>query len=188
MSNVNERILGIIDFVRGCYEAQTRAFSSFEYKYLRGLILENKVTSVLDVGTGEGNFISGLAGLTPAVMYKAVDADPELISSASEKHSATNLSFEHKLFDHSFPYGNFDLITARFAVEHMKNVPEFISDSFTKLRSGGILMITEYFIATSYAGNRTWKLFRDKELEFYQNIGSHPRISLALPKYLKDQG
>ncbi len=188
MSNVNERIIGIIDFVRGCYEAQTRAFSAFEYEYLRELILKNKVTSVLDVGTGEGNFISGLAALTPDVMYKAVDADPELISSAREKHSAANLSFENILFDPAFASGNFDLITARFAVEHMKNVPEFISDAYTKLRSGGILMITEYFIDTSYAGNSTWKLFRDKELEFYHNIGSHPRISLALPKYLKDQG
>lgn len=188
MSNVNERILGIIDFVRGCYEAQTRAFSAFEYGYLRELIIKNQVTSVLDVGTGEGNFISGLATLTPDVKYKAVDADPELISSAREKHSTSNLSFEHKLFDHSFPYGNFDLVIARFAVEHMKNVTEFISDALTKLRSGGILMITEYYIDTSYAGNSTWKLFRDKELEFYQNIGSHPRISLALPKYLNDQG
>ena len=188
MSNVNERILGIIDFVRDCYEAQTRAFSAFEYDYLRELILKNKITSVLDVGTGEGNFISGLARLTPDVMYKAVDADPELISSAREKHGEANLSFEHRLFDHSFPSGNFDLITARFAVEHMKNVPEFILDAFLKLRSGGILMITEYFIDTSYAGNSTWKLFRDKELEFYHNIGSHPRISLALPKYLKDHG
>ena len=188
MSNVNERILGIIDFVRGCYEAQTRAFSVFEYDYLGELILKNNIKSVLDVGTGEGNFISGLAGLTPSVMYKAVDADPELISSAREKHSAANLSFENMLFDHSFPSENFDLITARFAVEHMKNVPEFILDAFLKLRSGGILMITEYFIDTSYAGNSTWKLFRDKELEFYHNIKSHPRISLALPKYLKDQG
>jgi ubiquinone/menaquinone biosynthesis C-methylase UbiE len=188
MSNVNERILGIIDFVRDCYEAQTRAFSAFEYDYLRELILKNKIASALDVGTGEGNFISGLARLTPDVKYKAVDADPELISSAREKHNAPNLSFEQKLFDHCFPYGNFDLITARFAVEHMKNVPEFVSDAFTKLRSGGILMITEYFIDTSYAGNSTWKLFRDKELKFYHNIGSHPRISLALPKFLKDQG
>jgi ubiquinone/menaquinone biosynthesis C-methylase UbiE len=188
MSNVNERILGIIDFVRDCYEAQTRAFSAFEFDYLRELILKNQITSVLDVGTGEGNFIAGLADLTPMVMYKGVDADPELISSARVKHGAANLSFEPMLFDHSFPYENFDLITARFAVEHMKNVPMFISDAFTKLKSGGILMITEYFIDTSYAGNSTWKLFRDKELEFYHNIGSHPRISLALPKFLKDRG
>lgn len=188
MGNVNERIIGIRDYVRGCYEAQTRAFSGFEYGFLRDLISTNAVRKVLDVGTGEGNFISGLADLAPEVNFKAVDADPELIQAAAENHNRKNLSFEACMFNHLFPGENFDLITARFAVEHMKDVPLFISDAYSKLRQGGILMITEYFIDTTYAGNETWKLFREKELEVYRLLGSHGRISLDLPKYMKDQG
>ncbi len=80
------------------------------------------------------------------------------------------------------------MIHARFAVEHMPDVPFFINEASRRLKKDGILVITEYYIDELFSENEDWKLFRQKELEFYVKFGSHPRISTLLPKYMKDVG
>ncbi len=188
MDFVNEHILEVSAYVEDCYIAQTKAFSPLEYPYLKDIIIHHNIKTILDVGTGEGTFISGLASMTPEVLYEAIDIDKALITRAQHKHHLKNLAFKTLLFDPSFPDVGYDLITARFAVEHMENIPQFISEAYRRLRNGGLLLMTEYYIDKLDSANEMWRLFRDKELEFYLKFGSHPSISLELPKYLYDSG
>ena len=188
MGEINERVLEVSKFVEDCYKAQTRAFSPWEYAFIRDLLLKNNLERVLDVGTGNGTFLHGLAKLTPGVMYEAIDADQFLISHAKKNHELENISFENRLFDHSYPGRNFDLITARFAVEHMSDVAHFISEAYQRINSNGFLLVTEYYIDPMHSDSETWRAFREREHELYLKFGSRPRISLTLPGLMKEAG
>jgi ubiquinone/menaquinone biosynthesis C-methylase UbiE len=188
MENINSRILRESDFVGECYKAQTLAFSPLEYDLIASLVSNHGFIKMLDVGTGNGMFISGLANILPNLQIKAIDADPRLTESAAENYPQKNVTFVNALFDGNFPDEEYDLIHARFSVEHMPDVPCFIAEAYRRLKEGGLLLITEYFVAGDYSGNETWKLFRTKELELYQKFGSHPRISALLPGLYRDAG
>ena len=188
MRNINVKILEDSNFVEDCYAAQTKAFAPAEYIFLKDLIHRHRVKKVLDVGTGNGIFICGLAEHLPHVSFDAIDADGRLINKAKEKNRRKNISYTNALFDSGFMQKEYDLIHARFAVEHMPDVSGFISEAYKRLNKGGFLLVTEYFISDNYNGNEIWKLFRQKEYEFYRKFGSHPRISADIPKLYKDSG
>jgi len=185
---LNTRILGVSAMVEDCYRAQTRAFSPVEYPFIAGLAKKNHIRSALDIGTGEGTFLAGLAPVTPDVNYTAIDADSALIARAQEKYRIPNVTFRNARFDPSFPEDKYDLIMARFAVEHIPDVRQFISEAFRRLSPGGTLLITEYYIDDLHSRNEIWRRFRQKEIEFYHKFGSHPRISTELPRYMRDTG
>jgi len=188
MSEINKRILEISSFVNDCYIAQIKAFSKVEYAYINDIIRGNEISSVLDVGTGEGSFISRLALDNTSVRFLAIDIDEVLISCAKKKGKPNNLTFENTLFDSSFRNESFDLILARFAVEHMTDVTQFIKEAFRRINSGGLLLITEYYIDSLHSKSDEWKFFREKELELYMKFGSHPRISLDIAVHMRVSG
>jgi len=188
MTNVNTKILQGSNFVEACYTAQIVAFSNFEYGCLREIILKNGTGQVLDVGTGTGEYLKGLAVLVPGVSFTAIDADEKLIEIANKKNAAPNICFRNQFFGPDFPSETYDLILARFAVEHMLDVPGFISEACKRLNNGGLILITEYYIDDLHSKNATWRLFRKKEHEFYLKFGSHPGISTLLPGYLRETG
>jgi len=188
MSLLNENLLDQSDFVQDVYITQTKTFSSIEYPYLIDIIKEHNVTSILDVGAGEGNFISGLAQLTPDVNYIAVEGDKKLVDKAKEKNAQGNITFVNALFDETFSNSSYDMILARFAVEHMTDISQFVSEAMKRLKPGGVLLITEYYCEFSDNDNEIWKLFRKKEIEMYVELASKPKTSIIIPKRLKDAG
>ncbi len=188
MKNINTRILDGSKFVEDCYVAQTKAFAPGEYLFIKEMTGRNDIRRVLDVGTGDGTFIHGLAKQLPDVSFDAIDADSKLIARASEKHGRDNIIFRNILFDGHFPMEKYDLVHTRFAVEHMPDVKGFLAEAYKRLKEQGILLITEYYIDDLNSENETWKLFRQKEFEFYVRYGSHPRISTGLPLLLTGSG
>lgn len=187
MVEVNQRILDVSAYVDDCYHSQVKAFGVVEFPFMKEVIRNNRVRTVLDIGTGEGTFIHRLASEHPEVSFTAIDIDEKLIASARLK-SAGNLVFEQALFGESFRPGQYDLILSRFSVEHMHDVSGYLREALRRLTPGGHLLITEYFIDSLHLKNKEWLFFRDKELELYHKFGSHPRISLDLPGLMADAG
>jgi len=188
MDEVNKRILEVSSFVEDCYVAQNKVFSKIEYAYINDIIRKNNINSILDVGTGEGSFIYPLALNNKDVRFLAIDIDESLISCARKKKKQNNLIFENATFDSSFRKNSFDLILARFAVEHMNDVQHFINEAFKRLYKRGLLLITEYYCDTLHSENEDWIYFREKEKELYLKFGSNPEISLYIPLYMKQSG
>lgn len=188
MNLLNEKILEQSDFVTNIYETQARTFSAFEYPAMAETIRNYGVKSVLDVGTGDGSFISGFASLMPDVAFLGVDGDASLIQTASSRHTAHNLTFSHRIFDSCFPEDSFDLIHARFAVEHMTDIGLFAVEARKRLKPGGIIFLTEYHFEFVEDDDDTWKLFREKEREMHQRLGSRPFAPLIIPRRLKEAG
>jgi tRNA G46 methylase TrmB len=70
MSLLNIKLLEQSDFVLDVYTTQTKTFPLLEYPLIIELIKTNKIKNVLDIGTGEGSFITGLAKCTPNVFLQ----------------------------------------------------------------------------------------------------------------------
>lgn len=188
MDNINVKILQTNDLLALCYELQTKTFSHLEYEKIKNLFEQNGFQNVLDIGTGEGTFISGLAQIMPQVFFEAIDASKELIDSAILKNTKPNIKYKHRIFSSAFDFGLYDLVHTRFAVEHMPDIDGFIQNAYKVIKPGGMLFITEYYIDDLHSTNEIWSLFREKEFEFYNKFQSHPRISVSLPKLLYQNG
>ncbi len=188
MSNVNPKIFDESELVRECYLAQTRAFAPVEYRFIADFVEAQTMSSMLDVGAGEGTFVRGLAARLPRLRIQAIDADERLIAQAIASNGASNLTFGSAVFGPGFAGDPYDLVHARFAAEHMPDVAGFVLEASKRLRVGGMLLVTEYYVDDLDSESVLWREFRKRELRFYERHDSHPRLSTLLPKYFRAAG
>lgn len=189
--SVSHSLLQIDNKVRKCYETQVRTFSTFDNRFLGNLIQTHKIKNILDVGCGEGSFILNLATVYPQLTIKAVETVPSLVAECKNRQinqNISNIEFQNTLFDEHYSQSGFDLITARFAVEHMQNPPYFFACSYQHLKADGLLGITEYCVMTTGVTDSMWLEFRKRELKLYQYVHSHAQISFEIPSLLQKSG
>ena len=101
---------------------------------------------------------------------------------------ALEINFQHASFGVDYSKGNYDLIMARFAVEHiaeMEDIDSFMLTAHEKLKSGGWLAIIEYYVNELDIDDPIWKEFRRREMATYNAANAHARISLRLPESLR---
>jgi ubiquinone/menaquinone biosynthesis C-methylase UbiE len=190
MSQVTKAIQDTKIQVESSYKAQIDTFGPFDYPLLTAIIAKYNVRRILDVGTGEGSFLIGLAKRTKDVTFDAVDLNKSLIEigKLNNKRSGLNINFQHANFGENFSGRNYDLIMARFAVEHIREVDDidsFILKTYQRLNPGGWVVIIEYYLHDLEIEDPVWKAFRKSELATYKKANAHPRISLRLPESLK---
>ena len=186
MSHVNDAITDTTILVESIYRAQIEAFGPLDYQFLIEIIEQNKVSNVLDIGTGEGSFLIGLAAKTPSVCFEAIDLNENLIEQAKLTNNQTrlNINFQHANFGDDYPGSDYDLIMARFAIEHIKaltDIDSFIVRTHKRLKATGWLVLIEYYVQGLDVDDPVWEEFRKNELATYKIAGAHPRICLRLP-------
>jgi ubiquinone/menaquinone biosynthesis C-methylase UbiE len=190
MSQVTKAIRDVKIQVEPSYKAQADAFGPFDYPLLTAIINKHKVHKMLDIGTGEGSFLIGLAKRTQDVTFDAIDLNQSLIEvgKLNSKRLGLNINFQHANFGENFSGSHYDLILARFAVEHIreiKDIDSFVLKTYQKLNPGGCLVIIEYYLHDLEIKDPVWKAFRKSEMGTFKKAGAHPRISLRLPESLK---
>lgn len=190
MSQVTNAITDTKIHVEPVYKAQVAAFGPLDYPFLTRIISQNNVRKVLDVGTGEGSFLIGLASKTKSITFDAIDLNEDLIEKAklNNTQAGININFQHANFGENFVESNYDLIMARFAIEHitkLEDIDSFVATTHEKLKPNGWLVIIEYYIHALDIDDPIWKKFRKSETATYESASSHPRIALRLPGSLK---
>lgn len=188
---VSESLMQIETGVSDCYETQIRTFGSADLDFLGNLIHTYKIKNILDVGCGEGSFILNFAKSFPKIEIHAVENNASLISECQKHKKQTgnnNVSFQQVLFDDHFPQSSFDMITARFAVEHMQNIQNFVASVHNHLKFKGVIAITEYCVLTTGIQEPLWLEFRERELALYKHIQSHAQVSFEIPHQLQTAG
>lgn len=190
MSNINEIIKDSSINVEPIYKVQTDAFGVFDYPFLINTIKNHNITNFLDVGTGDGMFLIKLAQEVNNVIFHGIDINKYLIdkSKAINNRLGLNINFSQAHFGVDKLKSNYDLIMARFAIEHIKeehDIDIFLTTAYEKLSSNGIFIIIEYYIHELDIEDSIWKEFRTREMVMYKNTFVHPRIALKLPSRLK---
>lgn len=106
-----------------------------------------KISTVLDLGTGNGYFAFYLRSILNADTHiTGIDIDSKLLSLAKKRASAMKLDIEFKKGDiHSLSYKSesFDLITEQLVLLHLVNPTKALSEIYRCLKKGAYAVLVE---------------------------------------------
>lgn len=113
-------------------------------KQLITFFKDKDVRSVLDVGTGSGQFIPIIRDVAPLAAITGMDPDTEALVKAKEDYPNINfveiegeeLKFENDLFD---------LVTISMALHHLPDVIQTLNEMKRVVKPGGWIVVNELF-------------------------------------------
>lgn len=104
---------------------------------------------VLDVGCGNGYYLSQLRSAFPQKSYFGVDLSRELIAEARTRHGGPALGFAEADFFAFSPARRFDLLLMRFIVQHLTDFATVLAQASRLVERGGGLLVVEPDLAAS---------------------------------------
>ena len=122
---------------------QTDLFFQHELDGFRANADWLRAASVLDVGCGNGYYISRLAACFPERRYTGLDTSPALIANAKARPEARTISFMAGDYFAYEPNGLYDAILMRFVVQHLTDMAAILRKTTTLLSVDGSLFIIE---------------------------------------------
>ncbi len=139
---------GLANYKSGHWESasgpgSSNTIASVSVDLIESTIKENNITSILDLGCGDWNWMKRLNPLFDDVTYEGWDAGQAIIDLNTERYSDTNITFHRKdIITEDYP--DVDLIVCRdvlfhLPIEHGSEVVEKIKNSSAK-----------YLISTSF--------------------------------------
>jgi trans-aconitate methyltransferase len=122
---------------------QVTLFSPAEFRYLATLPEWATAESVVDVGCGNGDYVSRLRKEFPHKGYAGIDSSGELISIAKNRHSQTDIAFHIGDIIGRAPPENFDAIILRFVVQHLPDSLSFFKSLHRLAHSRSMVVVLE---------------------------------------------
>jgi ubiquinone/menaquinone biosynthesis C-methylase UbiE len=192
----NPYIMGNPEIDRYRLETQTRLFEGYVRNHARAFCGDN-VTSILDLGGGEGQLGFVLKSIYPAARLVGIDSSEPAIERARARAKELGLADTEFIVgdvESDFPAGPFDLIYASAILSHTHNPPHIVALAFTHLNPGGHFWVkdfdSDYFDyppAIAYLDGdyvRMVKLLMDA----IGALGGHPYYLAQLSDWLKAEG
>lgn len=116
--------------------------------------------TVLDVGCGNGSYISMISDHFSEKSYTAIDVSPELISIAKRRNLRNDIKYELQDFYNLQSKQLFDVILMRLIVQHLDDFHSVLKHASKLLRPGGSLVIIEPDFKNSWNRPETPKFDR----------------------------
>ncbi len=117
-----------------------------------------KVNSILDVGTGSGDFIAVLTEVFPEAQITGVDPDTESLKEATKKYpdvSFTEMSAENLEFADNF----FDVASISMALHHLPDIQVALKEMQRVVKPGGWIIVNELFSDNLNEAQEVHKMF-----------------------------
>ncbi len=146
-------------------EIQVELFLPFELNFFLSNTDWEKATSILDVGCGNGYYLSRLQNFFNEKHYTGIDISPELSDIALTRYTNKDILFEQADFLNYRPENKFDIIIMRLIVQHMGDFPQLLRQASSLLNANGSLIIIE------------------PDLDGFINIPATPMFSCLLREY-----
>ena len=128
---------------------QTETFLPSELEFYFSNSSWAQARSVLDVGCGNGCYLSQLQPFFPRKSYLGIDVSAELIAIAATNASDTGIAFEQADFFSFRADEPFDAVLMRLIVQHLSGFESILEQASLLLRPGGSLFIVEPDIENS---------------------------------------
>jgi ubiquinone/menaquinone biosynthesis C-methylase UbiE len=127
-------------------------------KQLKEFFQDKKVSSILDAGTGSGDFIAVLKDVFPHIPITGIDPDLGSLNEAIQKYpdvlfkemSAENLGFA----DNSF-----DLASISMALHHLPDIQTSLKEMQRIVKPGGWIIVNELFSDNLNPAQEVHKMF-----------------------------
>ncbi len=188
----NPYIFGDAETDRYRLETQTRLFSDYIRKNALRFAGDN-VTSILDLGCGEGQLGFVLREIYPHARLVGIDKDEKAIAVAHNKAEAlgvANVEFVVGNIEETLPPGRFDLVYASVVMIHTRahqRIAELVKDS---LAPGGHFWVKDLDaegVINAY-DHPSYKKVAGMWFETLALVGAHPYITDELPGLLQQVG
>lgn len=123
-------------------EAQTDVFFPHEIEHFLSSDKWMTASSVLDVGCGNGYYLSKLKTFFPLKSYTGIDVSPRLVEIASAQDK-TGIDFQTADFFSFESDQKYDVILMRLIVQHMKGIGDLLDKAGRLLVDDGCVVIIE---------------------------------------------
>ena len=119
---------------------------------------DKEVASILDVGTGEGDFIAVLNEVFPKAQITGVDPNTDSLQEAAKKYpnvlftemSGENLAFADKTFD---------VASISMALHHLPDIQSALKEMQRVVKPGGWIIVNELFSDNLNPAQEVHKMF-----------------------------
>jgi tRNA (cmo5U34)-methyltransferase len=125
-------------------------------------------SSILDLGSGNGNVTAQLIPYFPNATFTLVDASAAMINLCRSQFKEYNVVYVNTYFkEFLFEQGNYDLVVADFSLHHCDDTEKqsLFKNIHTSLKKGGIFSYTDLMISKTNPDHEIllikWKKFVD---------------------------
>ncbi len=121
---------------------------------------DKPVASVLDIGTGSGDFIDLLAHIFPGAQLIGIDPDGTVLSQARQKLPQENIQFRQMEAQHlGFPGNTFDVVAVSNALHHLPSPEMSFAEMKRVVKPSGWILISELVCDNLTPAQENQKLF-----------------------------
>lgn len=113
-------------------------------KKLNEFFSTKQINTVLDVGTGSGNFIAVLKEALPEAQITGVDPSVDAMKEAAALYP--EVTFKEMTGEQLiFPENSFDVASISMALHHLPNIKKTLAEMQRVVCSGGFIIVNELF-------------------------------------------
>jgi 2-polyprenyl-3-methyl-5-hydroxy-6-metoxy-1,4-benzoquinol methylase len=127
---------------------QVDLFLQHEADHLATMAAWQNAKRIVDVGCGNGYYLSGLSARHPDKTFVGVDVSAELITYARQRHGASGLRFERRDFLRNGAPAC-DAIILRFVLQHLPDLESVLRQAAKALRPDGRVFVIDPDFAES---------------------------------------
>ncbi|MEC7839779.1 MAG: class I SAM-dependent methyltransferase [Chlamydiota bacterium] len=168
---------------------QTRLFFKHEYKWLHQQVWWQKSKNILEIGSGNGSFLSLLSKKHPEKVFCGVEIRSTYVERALALYQGVNLTFQEgnaEVYDQSLAESA-DTIIFRATLQYIKNPLKALKHAAKYLLPAGHLLIIETFDKAHHDTPYMPAVAEAMSLAYMQNNqkNSNRRVSYELLKNIK---
>lgn len=127
-------------------------------KQLTDFFSDKAVNTVLDVGTGSGDFIPAIKSAFPGADITGIDPNLDSLRSAKQKYPGVVFS---EMVGECLGFGDngFDAVCISMALHHLPNVQETLAEMRRVAKPGGWIVVSELFSDNLEPAQEVHKMF-----------------------------
>lgn len=125
---------------------------------VKNYFFDKNVLTVLDVGTGSGEFISVLKPIFPKAGFTGTDPSSEALEAARKLHPDVQF-YEMGAEDLQFEDSSFDVVSISMALHHLPKVKKGLKELKRVVKPDGWIIISELFSDNLNPAQEVQKLF-----------------------------
>lgn len=151
---------------------------------LKGFFTDKQVTSILDVGTGTGDFLEVLESVFPKAQITGLDPNTESLEEASKKYP--DVSFiEMSAENLAFGENSFGLVSISMALHHLPDVQKALKEMQRVVKPEGWIIVNELFSDQLNPAQEVHKMFHHFRSKIDRLIGVNHKETFEKDEILK---